>query len=330
MGCAEGLRAPGRAPAKVHRARIGLRRAGLRWIRRRRSRSPPWPSSVPPTTPWARCRSPPTPCGERPRSARSRTSPFRVSPCPHAVFHAQAMIKWAAATANEEKDVVDRGAGRRHPRRRRRGHRRQARRAVPRRRLPDRLGHLDQHERQRGHRQPRQAAAGRGPRLRRRAPQRPRQRLAVLQRLVPVAPCTSPAHARPTDVTLPGAARAGRGAAPPRPTSGRTWSSRAAPTSWTPRRSRSGRSSVATPARSSSASSGSSKALEPIHELAMGGTAVGTGLNCPPGFVPRVHRADRRADRHPVPRGRGPLRGPGLPRRAGRDVRRAARSSRPA
>ena len=29
-------------------------------------------------------------------------------------------------------------------------------------------------------------------------------------------------------------------------------------------------------------------ALEQIHELAMGGTAVGTGLNCPPGFVPRV------------------------------------------
>jgi len=29
-------------------------------------------------------------------------------------------------------------------------------------------------------------------------------------------------------------------------------------------------------------------AMEQIHELAMGGTAVGTGLNCPPGFVPRV------------------------------------------
>jgi len=30
------------------------------------------------------------------------------------------------------------------------------------------------------------------------------------------------------------------------------------------------------------------KALPSIHELAMGGTAVGTGLNCPPGFAERV------------------------------------------
>jgi fumarate hydratase, class II len=30
------------------------------------------------------------------------------------------------------------------------------------------------------------------------------------------------------------------------------------------------------------------KALDSIYELALGGTAVGTGLNCPPGFVDRV------------------------------------------
>ena len=30
------------------------------------------------------------------------------------------------------------------------------------------------------------------------------------------------------------------------------------------------------------------KALESVHELALGGTAVGTGLNCPPGFVDAV------------------------------------------
>ncbi|MFP4149391.1 MAG: class II fumarate hydratase [Nitriliruptoraceae bacterium] len=30
------------------------------------------------------------------------------------------------------------------------------------------------------------------------------------------------------------------------------------------------------------------KALESVYELALGGTAVGTGLNCPPGFVDRV------------------------------------------
>ncbi len=30
------------------------------------------------------------------------------------------------------------------------------------------------------------------------------------------------------------------------------------------------------------------RALEPVYELAMGGTAVGTGLNCPPGFAEQV------------------------------------------
>ncbi len=30
------------------------------------------------------------------------------------------------------------------------------------------------------------------------------------------------------------------------------------------------------------------RSLESIYELALGGTAVGTGLNCPPGFAPRV------------------------------------------
>ena len=67
-------------------------------------------------------------------------------------------------------------ARRRDHDRRRRGHGRQPRRPVPDRRLPDRLGHVVEHERQRGHRR-----AGR----QRRAPQRPRQHGPVVQRRLP-------------------------------------------------------------------------------------------------------------------------------------------------
>ena len=64
-------------------------------------------------------------------------------------------IKAAAARVNAELGLLDaraRGADRR---RRRRGRRGRARRPVPDRRLPDRLGHLVEHERQRGDREPR-------------------------------------------------------------------------------------------------------------------------------------------------------------------------------
>ena len=67
----------------------------------------------------------------------------------------------------------------RHPdRESRQGDRRgPARRPVPDRRLPDRLGNLDEHERQRGDRQARRRGC---------APQRPRQHGPVLQRRVPL------------------------------------------------------------------------------------------------------------------------------------------------
>ena len=63
------------------------------------------------------------------------------------------------------------------------------------------------------------------------------------------------------------------------------WSSPAAPTSWTPRRSRWARSSAATPPRSSTASSASNACLPRLGELPLGGTAVGTGLNAPKSFA---------------------------------------------
>ena len=86
-------------------------------------------------------------------------------------------LKAAAATANGELGCArlrPRGADRRG---RRSGRRRRARRPVPDRRLPDRLRHLLEHERQRGAGQPRR---------RRGAPQRPRQHGPVLQRRLPL------------------------------------------------------------------------------------------------------------------------------------------------
>ena len=38
------------------------------------------------------------------------------------------------------------------------------------------------------------------------------------------------------------------------------------------------------------------KALDPLYDLAIGGTAVGTGLNAHPEFGERTAREDRRAD----------------------------------
>ena len=64
--------------------------------------------------------------------------------------------------------------------------------------------------------------------------------------------------------------------------------------------------------------------LPRVAELPLGGTAVGTGINTPPGFAASVISIIVRRDRAAADRGPGPLRGPGRPGRAGRGVRRAA------
>ena len=69
---------------------------------------------------------------------------------PAAVVHALALIKAAAARVNAELGVLDAERAEAIEAAARGGRRRPARRPVPDRRLPDRLGHLDQHERQRG------------------------------------------------------------------------------------------------------------------------------------------------------------------------------------
>ena len=57
--------------------------------------------------------------------------------------------------------------------------------------------------------------------------------------------------------------------------------------------------------------------LPDIYELAIGGTAVGTGLNTHPEFAERVGGEDRRADRAAVRLGAQQVRRAGRARRAG-------------
>ena len=54
-----------------------------------------------------------------------------------------------------------------------------------------------------------------------------------------------------------------------------------------------------------------------LMELAIGGTAVGTGLNAPPGFSVKIAGEDRRADRAALRHRAQQVRGPGLARRHG-------------
>ena len=169
-------------------------------------------------------------------------------------------------------------------------------RPVPGRRVPDRVGHELEHERQRGARPLRVR-----PLRTRRASQRPRERIAVVERRVPL---------RDPD-RRPGASATVAGAG----------ARRLAHTlaAWPAHRQRS--SSAARTPHGRGADDvrtevgGWARAVEQtapliaaagerLHELALGGTAVGTGLNAPPGSVPRwpprsaALRFRARGDRH--------------------------------
>ena len=177
---------------------------------------------------------------------------------PRRFIAALALIKGEAA-AGQRRDGDRRRRRSPRPSRQaaRRGRRGQARRALPARHLPDRLGHLDQHERQRGDRQPghrdprrRDGLEEAGP------PQRPRQRRPVVQRRHPDR------HPRRGLLGHRRGPRAGARAARRSPGAARrassTTSSRsAAPTCRTRCRSAWGRSSRATRSRCATASRGS-------------------------------------------------------------------------
>ena len=80
--------------------------------------------------------------------------PVSHEPVEPGIVHAFGLIKWAAARVNgelghvakEKTDLIERAA--------QEVYEGQARRRIPGRCLPDRLRHLDQHECQRGHREP--------------------------------------------------------------------------------------------------------------------------------------------------------------------------------
>jgi fumarate hydratase, class II len=79
---------------------------------------------------------------------------------PRGFIRALGLIKGPRRRANASSACSSRHR-RGHQRRGARSRRRAARRAVPGRRVPDRLGHQLEHERQRGHRAPRRARLGR-------------------------------------------------------------------------------------------------------------------------------------------------------------------------
>ena len=133
--------------------------------------------------------------------------PISGTPIESAQIRALAQIKAACAKANAELGILEQdmadaivaaaeevatGA---------------ARRPVPDRRLPDRLGHVEQHEHQRGPR-----LAGHEVARPRRPPQRPRERQPVVQRRLP--------DLDPRRRHGVGHERADPGARPPRPVAG--------------------------------------------------------------------------------------------------------------
>ena len=105
---------------------------------------------------------------------------------PRAVIHALGLVKQAAALTNEELGLLPRAAGAGDRRRGGGSRGGRPRRRIPAQGLADRLGHPDEHECERGDRQPRQRKARRTPRRQVAGPpQRPRQSRTIVERFVP-------------------------------------------------------------------------------------------------------------------------------------------------
>ena len=162
------------------------------------------------------------------------------------------------------------------------------RRPVPDRRLPDRLGHLVEHERQRGHRR-RWRARARTPTT--------TSTWASPPTTCSRAPCTSPRSTRRRNALLPALERA-RGVA--RGEGRRVQGHRQVrPHAPDGRRAGHARPGVraATPRRSASAPRRVRNALPQVAQIPLGGTATGTGLNTHPEFAARVRDRLSRRDR---------------------------------
>ncbi len=198
--------------------------------------------------------------------------------------------------------------------------------SVPDRRLPDRLGHVEQHERQRGDRQPGDRDARRRPLRQRKAgpPQRPRQHGAEHQRHVPHGDSRRRGDCRSRTELIPALAAARTSRSPRRPTQwdkiikiGRTHLADATPL-------RLGQEFGGFARQIELSIERAERAMRAVLELPAGGTAVGTGINTHPEFGRRVAAVLAEGNRHSVRRGGQPLRSQRPARRAGRVPRPAA------
>ena len=187
-------------------------------------------------------------------------------------------------------------------------------RPVPDRHVPDRLGHLHEHERQRGAGHPGRER----PRPRRGPPERRRQRPAVVERPVPRG---DPPRRRRADRRPPRSPRsrhlAASSAARQRAfadvvKAGRTHLMDATPVTL-------GQELGGYATQIEQAADRLRAALPRVGELPLGGSAVGTGINVPAGFAERRRRPAGQGDEAAAHRGRRPH---------GRTTRRATRSSR--
>ena len=242
---------------------------------------------------------------------------------PKPLIRAFGILKGASAAVNRDLGKLDDDPGRAHRAGGRRGGQGRARRPVPAARLADRQRHPDQHERQRGHLQPRHRARAAGS-------------WAPRSRSIPTT--TSTCRSRRTTRSRPPCTsrrprRSCSGCSPRWPRCATPWRCRrwrsprsprsGAPTSWTPCRSPSARSSPATWRSSTADLERIEQTLPGLYELAAGGTAVGTGLNTHPEFGDRVAARDRRRHRAAVRHRAQQVRRAGRARRAGLHPRRA-------
>jgi fumarate hydratase class II len=172
---------------------------------------------------------------------------------------------------------------------------------VPAGRLADGLGHADQHERQRGDRQPRRAAAG-GRTAGAKSAVHPNDHVNLSQSsndAVPERRCMSPwPRSRCERAPAAGACAelAWRRSTPGRADVGGDRQDRPHAHCRTPRRCRWGRSSRGTPRRFSQRHrrADAPRRWASVRALALGGTAVGTGLNAPRGFRRKLVAAEHR------------------------------------
>ena len=245
--------------------------------------------------------------------------PVSGEPIPVPVVRWLGRIKGAAARVNAELGLLDQDSAERIAAAADRDRRRRVRRPVPDRRVPDRLGHLVEHERQRGDRE--------------RSPATASTPTTTSTWASPPTTCsrrrsTSPRSTRPTNDLLPALERARGGARARRRTSsttssspGRTHLMDAVPVTL-------GQEFAGYAAQVRLGARRIRNALPQVAQIPLGGTATGTGLNTHTEFAARVRARLTEATGLEIRAARGPVRGAGQPRRARRALGRAQGASR--